>query len=177
MDETISQASPEPIVREDHKRALYIAVVALYPILFSAILALLVYHFGGFKDDASVGRITEFASIDYPDKKGIGSANPFPASGSIFKIPDNKLVYLVERKEGLYWPKKRLGGDTGNWEWNVYATESKGYKFHIVLLAVDAAGANEMDEWTALTQKTRKYPGMKSVSGSEELATLRIVRD
>lgn len=155
-------------------RALYILVVACFPVVLGGIFTLMVFVSGAVQRDDGIGHNTEFAQFNYPVPGDLVS-DQFELDGVIKSIPDGEVVYLAELSEGKYWPKRRLGQSTKSFKATHFAKQGKGFKYTIIVLSVGSVGESQIDSWFEHGKKTGKYPGISVISDSKPLAKTRVI--
>lgn len=164
---------PADVVAERH-RALYILVVACFPVLLAGFLSLIVFVSGAVQRDDGIGHNTEFAQFNYPIPGDLVS-DQFELSGMVKSIPQGESVYLAELSEGRYWPKRHLGTSLTGFQSEHFTKPGAGFKYSVVLLSVGPAGESQIAAWFDHGQKTGKYPGIALISDSKTLAKTRII--
>lgn len=160
---------------EARARVRYVLVVFSFPLLVAGVLTLVVFGSGAVKPDDGIGHRTKYANFSFPTP-GVLVADQFETSGRIESIPPGEVVYLVERVEGRFWPKQRIGSEPTNFFRRQYTEPGKGYKYTIELLSVNAAGEEIIKHWYSEGEKTGNYPGIKELDSANILARIRVVR-
>jgi len=155
-------------------RAFYVLAVALFPLVLTGFLTLLVFASGAVQRDDGIGHETKFARISYPTPEDRVSEK-FEVSGSIDSIPASQVVYLVERVDGRFWPKKRLGASPTSFSRSQHASTGEGYKYTIELLSLDAGALKRIENWFETGKQTGKYPGISNTDGVTVLAKVRVM--
>lgn len=168
-------ANPRPPATQDDslKRMMVMLSAILIPISLSILLTGIFQLIGNYEIVERVPASTEFASIGYPERgKVVGKQ--FTAKGAIHKLPASKVAYLMVKRDGLYWPKKYLGETSGSWSKEITEPKKKGSKLNVVVLSMDTAGKQQIDQWYSDAKKTGKYPGIESISAAEEIAAVEV---
>lgn len=169
--------SANPVITESamgKSRALYVLAVACFPLALTGLLTLLVFVTGLVERDDGIGHHTEFAQFNYPvPGKLVGGE--FTVEGVISQVPSGQSVYLVESKDGAYWPKKDLGKAPTVFSRDQKTSAGAGYKYTIELLSLDAKALNRIEQWFETARATGKYPGIRDWDGAKPLAKLRVI--
>lgn len=160
---------------EARARALYIVIVACFPVAIAGLLSFLVFVSGAVQPDDGVGFQSEFAEFSYPIPGDLVDER-FLLSGKIKIVPAGEVVYLAELSEGRYWPKKLLGNAPTSFNRDQFANDGAGYKYSVVLLSVGELGKSEIEQWFEKGRSTGKYPGITVIEDSTQLARIRVVR-
>ena len=155
-------------------RALYLLAVASSPLVIAGLLTLLVFVSGLVKHDDGVGQQSEFAQISSP-AAGQQVGDNFEVTGVIDSIPVGEVVYLVERVDDHFWPKKKIGASPTSFKRQHNASAGQGYKYTIELLSVSGAEQKQIEQWYETGKKTGKYPGIKTFDAANVLANLRVI--
>ncbi len=169
---TTSLTVPEPNVARS--RALYVLAVAVFPILVAGLLSALVFLTGAVQPSDGIGHKTRFAQFEYP-APGDLVGDTFTVSGLLNTVPEDEVVYLVERTDAGFWPKQRLGSSSIAFSREQYAGAGKGYKYTIELLSLNGSAQQRVDEWFEAAEKTGKRPGITNMDGATVLAKVRVI--
>ncbi|MGB0845372.1 MAG: hypothetical protein ACPGSM_01560 [Thiolinea sp.] len=165
MTTVASDISPD----DSTKRILVLLSASLLPFLFSTLLAGLFYLLGDYKVVERAAAKTEFASIDFPEKNKV-VGNPFTAKGSITKLPENTVAFLMAERGGLYWPKKYLHNTPGEWTLEIHEPKRKNSKLRLVVLAMTEENKAAVDQWYASGQNN----GIKRFKTAIEVAAVEV---
>ena len=157
-----------------HSRALYVILVACFPIIVAGFLTQLVFLSGAVQRDNGVSHQTKYAYFNYP-VTGDLVAGPFEVSGRVESIPAGEVVYLVEQVDNKFWPKLRIGTEPTDFQRKQHTSSGEGYKYTIELLSVNAAAEAEISNWFENGNKTGEYPGIDIKDGVTVLAKVRVV--
>lgn len=155
------------------KRNIIVILVALFPLVFSAIVFTLVVFIGNISFPEKVTPKGEYGEIILPAHKStIGKK--FIISGTITDLPDKQFIYLVENREGLFWPKYALGNKSGTWSKSLSAHGKKGHFSSYILAKVDLEGKKVFEDWFKINRKTGKYLGMADIEFAKSVAKIRV---
>lgn len=157
-----------------HSRALYVLVVACFPILVAGFLTQIVFFSGAVQRDDGIDHQTKYAYFNYPVTGDLVEGD-FEVSGRIESIPAGQVVHLVERVGNLYWPKLRLGTEPTSFQRTQYTSPGKGYKYTIELLSANAKVDAQIQHWFDYGNKTGEFPGIGVSDGVTVLAKVRVV--
>jgi len=157
-----------------HSRALYVMVVACFPIVVAGFLTQILFFSGAVQRDDGIGHHTEYAYFTYP-VAGELIEGEFEVSGRIESIPAGEVVHLVERVGNLYWPKLRIGTEPTGFQRTQHASSGKGYKYTIELLSVNTTVEEQIKRWIDHGNKTGEYPGIDYSDDVTVLAKVRVV--
>jgi len=155
-------------------RALYVMLVACFPVVVAGVLTQLVFFSGAVQRDDGIGHQTKYAYFDYP-VTGDLVANQFEVSGRIESVPAGEVVYLVERVDNRVWPKQRIGAEPTYFQRTQHTSPGKGYKYTIELLSANATAEERIKRWFNHGKETGKYPGIDISDGLTVLAKVRVV--
>lgn len=158
---------------DKQKRNLIVILVALFPLLFSAFIFALVVLIGNIHFPEKIGAKSKFGEIIMPANKSV-IPKKFAISGTIEDMPDNTYVYLVEKREGLFWPKLAIGNKAKTWNKQLTAHGKKNKFFSFLLVTVDKKGKQKFDGWFKTSRVTGKYPGLKDINFSKPIAKIRV---
>lgn len=171
----MSSSAVQPTnVSSARSRALYVLVVACFPVLLAGFISMIVFATGAVQRDDGIGHNTEFVQFNYPVPGEVVS-DRFELQGTIKSVPAGEVVYLAEQADGKYWPKRRLGSSAISFKSEHYAKPGAGYKYTIVALSVGPDGESQIEAWFNNGQTTGKYPGIARVEQSTPLAKVRII--
>lgn len=155
------------------RRLRIVLAAALLPFMFAILLSGLFYLIGDYKIIELVPAKTEFASITSPTRtKAVGYS--FVAEGTIDQLPADTTAYLMTKRDGRYWPKKKLGQASGSWSHTITDAKQKRSKLYLVILALEEADKISVQQWYDKTQQTGRYPGITSFTTAREIAVLEV---
>ncbi len=157
-------------------RALYVFAVACFPILLAGVLTLLVFLTGTVERDDGIGHKSDYVQIQFP-RPGKMVGDNFTLKGVVDAVPPGEVVYIVEKADRRYWPKKRLGTSPTEFVNKHYTRPGQGYKYDIEVISVNAEGDARLGQWFDSGKKTGKYPGIEHIVGAQVLAKVRVVHE
>jgi hypothetical protein len=157
------------------KRVLILLSVALFPIAFSLLVFLLAVLLGNISFPEKIGSTSEWGEIITPENKAIVH-DKFIISGTLSDQAKGQWVYLIESREGLFWPKYSLGNRAGTWRKSLSVYGKKGHFSSYLLATVDSKGRQVFEDWFAHSRKTGKYLGVKSIEAAQVVAKIRVKR-
>lgn len=174
---TITSNNPTGVVSsglsDSTRRLLVLLSAALIPFIFSIFLSGFFYLSGDYQVVERVSARTEFAEISYPQASDAVEV-VFTAQGIVTALPEKKVAYLMVARDQGYWPKKYLGDTRGSWAVEINEAKRQGSTLRLVILALDSAGKQVIDQWYATSKQTGKYPAITEIPGSMEIAQLEV---
>jgi hypothetical protein len=138
-------------------------------------ICLLVCAMGLFQGVAGHGQIQVTGRIVSP-KDGEPVFSDIPVSGTVRNVGRGLHLWLVLRKGGLLWPKGPEIEAVGE-SWSATVSEGgtpAGGRFNLVLLAVNDAGQKQITEWIRAGDATGSFPGLKAITGANELHAVMV---
>lgn len=158
---------------EKHRRILLMLFVFLFPVMFTSLVFSLVVVLGGISFPKIIPTKTEIAEIVLPINKA--SVNKkFTIAGSINDLPEGYSIYLLENREGLYWPKYTLGNKATTWTKSLTNHAGTGQYSAYLLAKVDTDGKKVFEDWFNTSKKTGKYPGIADIEFADVVARVRV---
>ena len=99
----------------------------------------------------------------------------FTAVGTLSGIPRGDHVWLATQVDNLLFPKEpEVPAQDQRWIQEVVEGGSPpGGAFSLVLLMVDAAGHEQIEEWLKRGERGEGFPGLTEIRGSVRLAVAR----
>jgi len=158
---------------ERKKRNLIVAGVALFPIVLSIIVFLLIIFIGDIKFPKKITSKTELVEIILPIHKSI-IPKKFSISGTIKDMPADSFIYLVESRDKHFWPKLFIGNKAKTWKKQLTAHGKKNQFFSFLLVKVDKEGKRKFDGWFKKSRETGQYLGLKHINFAEPVARIRV---
>lgn len=155
------------------KRNLIVFLVSLFPVVLSALCFAIIVVVGNISFPEKIGAKSEFGEVIIPADKSI-ITNKFPISGVLSNIPQGQWIYLLENREGLFWPQFSLGNKEGSWSKSLIAYGKKGHFSSYLLVKVDTKNKQVFDDWFETSRITGKYPGMADIEFAEIVAKIRV---
>ncbi len=162
-----------PQFSDRQKRNLIVILVSLFPVVFSVLIFSIVVVAGNISFPEKVGTKSEFGEIVVPENKSTISKK-FTIAGTISDLPKDQWIYLVENREGLFWPKYSLGNKKVTWTKSLSAHGKKGHFSSYLLVKVDPKGRQVFEDWFKTSRKTGKYPGMADIEFAQAVAKIRV---
>lgn len=168
----VSNTLPETRQKESAP-LLYVAIVAVFPIMLPAVMAMVVNATLYIQSIGVIGADTRYASITYPSP-GEKVQERFEARGTVKERPSDSYTFVSGTTGGLYWPK--ISVTDAEWAVDLTAPGALGYKFDLVVIAVSAEDKDRIEEWFKTGYATGNYPGLQGFSNLQTLAKVKIER-
>jgi hypothetical protein len=123
--------------------------------------------------DPSVAELKPGGSIDQPTAGTRLVNRCFTVSGTLHDLPADGSAWIVVARGTLHWPKEpALSGNT-SWRVDVFEGGQLGCSFDLLLWAVPARGTQEIREWLRRGDEQGDYPGLRTLTGIQTLASVR----
>ncbi len=148
----------------------FLAIVAIFPVLFAAALTLLIKASVPF---STIGANTEFASIISPSNN-VSVKRNYHVSGTIkSEFPGRHLFVIEQSSDGIY-PKAPIQPSAVNWSLDLYTGAPVNKDFRIIVAAVDDADKDLFFKWFKTGENTGQYPGINTVDSLQELSAVTV---
>lgn len=176
MDTTtyIEENASSKKISDKQKRNLIVISVALFPLIVSTIIFVLIVLIGNIQFPEKIGTKSEFTEIILPVDKAIISKK-FSISGAIKDMPSDTFIYLIENRDKQFWPKLSIGNKAKTWKKQLTAHGKKNRYFSFLLVEVDNKGKKKFDKWFETSRKTGKYPGLKHIDFAKPVTKVRVM--
>ncbi|MCK5918105.1 MAG: hypothetical protein KAG34_06750 [Cocleimonas sp.] len=158
---------------EKNKRAFIVILVALFPIVLTSIVFFIIITLGNISFPDKITHESEFGKITSPLNNTIINKKFF-ISGILSELPKEQSIYLLENREGLFWPKYNLGSQAKQWSKKLTAHSKKGQFSSYLLVKANVEGQKIFETWFETSRKTGQYPGIKQINFAQIVAKIRV---
>lgn len=156
-----------------HKRNILVFLVYIFPIVFTAIVFLIVVVVGGITFPEKVTHKGAFGEISSPASHSV-IGKSFTISGNTKDILPTQSVYLIENREARFWPKHNLGNEEKDWSINLDSYAKKGQITTYILVKVEPDGAAILEDWFKTSHETGEYPGFRDINFAIPFAKIKV---